>query len=161
MRRALFLAFMPLVTLLLAGLVPTVAHATHIEVPEISADCQHFEIDFRANYRSRVNEASVRVVVTLVDEDGLKLLHFETVEPLELTGDKYVYYHLSWIWNDITDDYIHLIGLTVVNCELTIIAPWGEDDRLDIHTVETSTHIVCDVVDDDDVSWGEIKSRYR
>ena len=156
MRRALLL-----ISVLVAGLIPTAALATHVEVPEITADCQRFDIEFRANYRSTVNEATLRVVVTLLDENGVEKLRFETDEPLELTGEKYVYYNFGWIWNNITDDIIHLIGLVTVNCELTITAPWGDEGRIDIHTVETGTTMVCDVVSDDDVSWGEIKSQYR
>jgi hypothetical protein len=156
MRRAMLM-----LPVLLVVFAPTVARAAHIEYPEITADCQRFDIAFQGQYRSTTTAAVLTVVLTLIDEAGVEKLRFETDEVLELTGEKRIDYDYGWIWNDITDEYIHLIGLVQVHCELTLTAPWGDGDSVDVHTVEIGTHMVCDVVADEDVAWGEIKSWYR
>ena len=51
----------------------------------------------------------------------------------------------------------HLVGQTIV------FGPLLEEGRVLVErsTVEVETHMVCDVVPNEDTAWGELKSRYR
>lgn len=156
MRRAMLM-----LPVLLVVFAPAIVQAAHIEYPEITADCQRFDVAFEGQYRSTTTAAVLQFVVTLIDEAGEEKLRFVTEEVLELSGESRIEYNYGWIWNDITDEYIHLIGLVRVHCEMTLTAPWGDADKEDVHTVEVETHMVCDVVPNEDTAWGELKSRYR
>ena len=156
MRRA---SLMPLVAAVL--LLPIVAIASHIELPAIDADCDHFAVSFRGQFRSSIIEAEYFLVVTIIDEAGVEKLRFEYSEQLPLDGERYQYFDYSWQWNDITDETIHLIGLLTVRAEMTLVAPWGERDLVDVDEAEAETTMVCDVVPNDGLTWGGLKSSYR
>jgi len=156
MRRA---SLLPLVAAIL--LLPAVASASHIEIPDIESDCNRFGVSFRGSFRATVIEAEYRLVVTIIDEADVEKLRFEFSEMLPLEFERYQHFDYSWLWNDVTDDTIHLIGLLTVRAEMTIIAPWGDLGLVDIHEVETETKMVCDVVAEDGTSWSGLKSSYR
>ncbi len=149
------------VGLLALLLLPTVAAATQFEGPvTFDADCFSWTADGIVKIRLWVPEATVVTTITIAptgDPTPVLTLVDETVLPTD--ADRFVDMNLGDLWNNMTEEIVYLSGTYDVHAVIYLSAPWS--GGLDEETVEATVVMTCDVVADEDVSWGSIKSTYR
>lgn len=149
-----------LVALLLL-LLPAIASATHFEGDVVfDADCSGWSADGIVKIRLNVPEANLATTITITPQGGqtpVLTLVDEVVLPTD--EDRFVDMNLGDLWNNMTEEIVPLVGTYNVHAVIYLSAPWP--GGLDEETIEFDVLMACDVVANQDISWGSFKSVYR
>ena len=147
--------------LLAVMLVPAVASATHfVGDVTFAADCFQWSADGLVQIRTGVAEAQLSTVITITPEAGgdpVLTLYDETT--LMTDEDRIVDMNLGDLWNNMTEEIVPLQGTYVVHAVITLSGPYA--GGIEEETVEFMVTMTCDVVANEEITWGAFKSIYR
>jgi len=149
------------VALLAILLVPALASATHFN-GEVTfrADCEQWSSEVPIIIRTGLPDAQLQITITFTEvsaSDPVLTLYTEVTVPTD--ADRMVVAQLGDLWNNMTEEIVHLLGTYEVHAVIRLYAPWS--GGIDDETREFSIIMNCDVVGDEDISWGTIKGLYR
>lgn len=148
MKRLLLLSSVLLAMLALPGL----ASATHITDVVAMGDCDGFNAQVDVHFRSDAEFLDLHYDVVVLDDD---------MEMVTVSGDVHVLHEDTQDVSILVSDLFNtsLDGYFVVSGDITITAPFP--NGVDIESAHFENNIECGSVDNDAVSFENVKAMYR